>query len=115
MKINQFRIGNYLHDAKDRLCKVQCLELNEELYAPAISGGLTTLPNKPIPLTEEILFKSNIFKGNGYPHRFLNGFLKLRNGVFFFKYYGIEIELPFVHDLQNLHYVIKGKELEINL
>ena len=68
---------------------------------------------EPIPLTEEWLPKFGIIKKNGYPYKFNKGYLKLRNGIFFFKYYEIEIELPFVHDLQNLNFALTNEELKI--
>ena len=69
---------------------------------------------KPIPLTEEWLLTFGITKKNGYPYKFNNGYLKIRNGVFFFNYYDIEIELPYVHTLQNLYYALTNTELTCN-
>lgn len=67
---------------------------------------------EPIKLTDEWLDRFKLDKGNGYPYRFLNGYLKMRNGVYFFKYYDIEVELPYVHDLQNLYRSITGNEFD---
>lgn len=50
----ELRIGNYLYDIRDRLCKVN--EINEVGYgASAIVGAITSLPNLPITLTEDII------------------------------------------------------------
>lgn len=53
-KIEELSIGNMMLDAKDRICRVEEL-YKYEFKAPAIVGGLTSLPNKPMPLTKEIL------------------------------------------------------------
>lgn len=63
------------------------------------------------PLTHDEIDKLGISKKNGYPYTFLDGYLKMRNGVFFYKYYKLEVELPFVHDLENLHKTLTGKEI----
>lgn len=68
---------------------------------------------EPISLNEEWILKSKIEKQNGYPYKFLNGYLKIRNGVYFFKYYDIEVELPFFHNLQNLYFALTGAELTV--
>lgn len=67
--------------------------------------------SKPIPLTPEILGKCDLGKQNEYPYRFHYGYLKMRNGTFFYKYFDIEIELPYLHKLQNLYYALTGEEL----
>lgn len=65
----------------------------------------------PIPLTEEWLIKLGFGKQNGYPFEMLNGYIKIRNGIYFFKYYQLEIELNYVHQLQNLYFALTSKEL----
>lgn len=67
----------------------------------------------PIPLTEDWLVRFGLVKRNGYPHELMDGYIKIRNGVYFFKYYKLEVELPFVHTLQNFYFSTKGKELEL--
>jgi hypothetical protein len=66
---------------------------------------------QPISLTEEWLVKSGASKQNGYQYRFLYGFLIIRNGICFYKYYDLEIELNYVHQIQNLYFALTGKEL----
>ena len=113
---NELRIGNYLEyynptddvgwqttqaDWQDiRLCHEQNESFN--------------LENRPIPLTEEWLLKFGLSKENGYPYKFNKGYLKIRNGVFFFKYHDIEVDLPFVHQLQNLNFALTGVELHVS-
>jgi hypothetical protein len=57
MKASEYRLGNLLQDSEGRLCKVTKLSTEEhnEIRALAIDGAITSLPNKPIPLTEEWL------------------------------------------------------------
>ncbi len=62
IKANELRIGNYLYDREGRLCKVGLITTDRDSHprgfeAPAIKGGMTALPNKPILLTEEWLLK----------------------------------------------------------
>lgn len=57
-KIEELSIGNIMLDRLNRICKVEEI-LKYEFKAPAIQGGITSLPNKPMPLTKEIL-KDNL-------------------------------------------------------
>ena len=64
IKAIELKIGNYLFDREDRLCKVESIDVafidsivGEPFKAPAIIGGLTALPHKPIELTETWLEK----------------------------------------------------------
>lgn len=65
-----------------------------------------------LPLTDEWIINFGLSKENGYPYKFHYGYLKMRNGSFFYYYFNIEIELQFVHQLQNLYFCLTGKELE---
>jgi len=108
IQANGLRIGNYYNHNGDykkvNVNVIEELEISDRLWI------------KPIELTEEILLKcENITKTNGYPYKMLNGFIKIRNGVFFFKYYDLEIELPYLHTLQNIYFALIGQELQINL
>jgi len=77
---------------------------------PIISYDIDKL--KYVPLTEEWLLRAGF---EVYPHKLLDGYIKIRNGVYFFKYHKLEIELEFVHQLQNLYWYLCGKELCIKL
>jgi len=102
MKANELRIGNWVrlreHDAFIQIEQYQLCE-----------SELINL--QPIPITEEWLVKSGASKQNGYQYRFLYGFLIIRNGICFYKYYDLEIELNYVHQLQNLYFALTGEEL----
>ena len=111
MKANELRIGNYLKDKENRLCKVEKLDITDkysdlcEIDAPAIIGGLTSLPVKPIPLTEEWHFKCNIelktVIGESWQRRII-------------KNIEVPLWIEYVHDLQNwYYYTFEKKELEL--
>lgn len=117
IKANQLRIGtklNYISAEGDVL--VSTIDDQDIKWCVDDNVGFN-LVHKPIELTEEILLKCDeIVKNNSfYPYKFLNGLIKIRNGIYFFKYYGIEIELPFLHQLQNLFFALTNEELQINL
>lgn len=103
MKVEDLRIGNILQDREGRICVVE--EINgaprfmggQTFKAPAKKGPITALPHSPIPLTEEWI---NKFQGTeGIPSSYDGGSIK---------------RPEFVHQLQNLYYVLTGKELNYN-
>lgn len=133
MDSRELRIGNYLFDNKERLCKVEEIsaELENDVYAepfraPAIKGCLTSLPHKPIPLTEEILLKCG-FKQYGEEENTFEIFdcvinldsteiwiaVPIKNLLVSTE---IKISAPeYLHQLQNLYFTLTNEELTINL
>jgi hypothetical protein len=119
MKANELRIGNYLFDREDRLCKVEAIDLafidsvvNEAFKAPAIIGGLTALPHKPIELTEEILLKCEIDEDiNLEFDKILGYYVVYLEDSFCLN----SVKLYHLHQLQNLYHALTNEELEINL
>lgn len=126
MKAEEFRIGNLLHDRENRLCRVEelsCREGEREVYAPAVNGPTTALPNKTIPLTEEWLLKfgfrerykshiSVVYEIEEAPE--INIRFKLFNETCNFRHYGTYIrKIKYVHQLQNLYFALTGEELQI--
>jgi len=107
--VTDLRVGNWVNDPIHNKCDI---ELNKDTFSAFILDWKDEL--QPIPLTEEWILNFGIGRQNGYPYKFLNGYLKIRNGIYFFKYYDLEVELPFVHLLQNLHYTLKRSELQIS-
>jgi hypothetical protein len=92
------------------------VEIQKECFY--VHDGKSSLKNtwfdiQSIPLTEEWLVKCGLTKNNGYPYKFLNGFIKIRNGVYFYKYYHLDIELKYVHQLQNLYFSLTQTELTV--
>ena len=120
MEATDLRIGNYLIDRQNRLCKVEAIKPDDyEEYeygfeAPAISGPITGLPHKPIPLTEEWLkerFHESSFVSNLYEVGTLS--IYFQDKIAWIDINGNCIELKYVHQLQNLYFALTGKELEI--
>jgi len=125
MNKKQFRIGNLLGDRENRLCRVT--ELNSEtdpdernVIAPAIKGGLTSLPVEPIPLSEEWLLKcgfealtkkSNGFKSDSYTYTGGVSLIVYFDGERLSTNFWIGNEKRYVHELQNFFYALTGEEL----
>lgn len=109
MKTNELRIGNLFSSYNGTVFEwdSSCFELCEK-------GIEVDEIGLPILLDEYWIIKFKLLKNNGYPYVFLNGFIKLRNGIYFYKYHNLDIELKYVHQIQNLHFALTGKELTIN-
>lgn len=116
MDAKELRLGNFLQDRKGRLCVVEIIDNNDEGFmASAVKWLVTSLPNSPIPLTEEWLFKFGFEKGN------LEYFIHENVRINFdlqFEFKGVNnlnfgTNLEYVHQLQNLYFALTGKELEV--
>lgn len=128
----ELRIGNYLHDAKGRLCRVEEI-MKTEFRAYAINGAITTLPNKPILLTEEILLKcgfekydENEYDDIMYQYEMFALFKSKSETKEDYVYpllmrygnpreYKHGIGILYLHQLQNLYFASRGEELKITL
>lgn len=123
MNSNNFRVGNLLEDRVGRLCRVETITLKEGFKAPAIKGGMTSLPNKPIPLTEEWMvnfgFTQNPKKSPSF-WQIESGSSSIsinpNNGVVWIynpmdEAYNPNTLICYVHELQNFCYSLMGKEL----
>jgi len=106
MKANELRIGNWI-DYKNTVCQYDA----SDFWEAENNTQFLELFVKPIPLTEEWLLKFGFKSVNGYPFKMLCGYIKIRNGIWFFKYYNLDIELKYVHQLQNLYFALIGEEL----
>ena len=121
IRANEIRLGNKLSYTEDgrSICTVFAVEGNEigveDLESPTWENESNLYP---IPLTTEVLSRCLLFGKNNkdYPYKLFKGSLRMRNGQYFWKYHMMVIELPYLHDLQNLYYILSNKrELEINL
>lgn len=106
MEASELRIGNYIqfrHPTMGWSEPTQC-----KLW---MIKDVELIPNsyKPIPITEKWLtdFGFNEYKKD----RFVNNIIICKEGDIF-KYK--DVELHFVHQLQNLYFALTGEELEFN-
>lgn len=119
MKANELRIGNYVKSL-NTVCTIDCIfrqqvevSNNYEEWTPDLEDI------KPIPLTEDWLLKFGFNKGEdivGYCF-----FIELENIEDFtihlqdgkLVYFYEDLELKYVHQLQNLYFALTGEELTI--
>lgn len=138
MKTNELRIGNYVK-IDNILCEI--VEIYEEaVYCYDKYGEDSHNINvvEPIELTEEVLLKigfekgdtSSIYQryylevcGNGQSSFFRYDFYyneQRRLGITFRNREGVENEfkkydIKYLHQLQNVYFILTGKELEVEL
>lgn len=122
MDTKDFRIGNLLFDREGKLCRVEELNgMENKIYAPAIVGGLTALPNIPIPITEEWLIRLGFYEE--YKSQFTIKYTHSKSQFGYewskatgwhFRYYGQYIDCKYLHQLQNLFFTLTGDELKLN-
>jgi hypothetical protein len=140
MKANELRIGNWVYDYDEELIIVSGISYG---YVYSSKLGETTLARiKPIPLTEEWLVKFGlVYDGSNFFYDYLNNdsineTLSLETtggiddlgtieiGIFSAKFdnWGVIEDtminctlkhIKYVHQLQNLFYILNGKDLEL--
>jgi hypothetical protein len=123
MKANELRIGNLvLDDTSENIMIVSRIESVD--YTEWNSGDQYNIcclqfgtretyydgNFKPIPLTEEWLLKFDFEITNNFQtkDRFQT---HIQDGIIWFEYGYIVIELKYVHQLQNLYFALIGEEL----
>jgi hypothetical protein len=108
MKPTDFRIGNLI-EYDGRVFEIDTIaEEFPTLNTAEFGIGVVSWENiKPIELTEEILFKC-VFALN-------HVFLYKHEGSFWHDTLNGSIEIKYLHQLQNLYYILTGKELEIKI
>ena len=113
MKAHELRIGNWVNNNEEDY------QITSATIAQLERGDSTAIP---IPLDEQWLGRFGLTKPYNdrygvkrtFPYKMLDGLIKQRNGVYFFKHGTLEVELPYVHTLQNLYYALKNEELTLN-
>jgi len=120
---NELRIGNYINDEQTTHIVVGVdnyyiksywlKDTNKEtLYETPINQI------KPIPLTEELLFKCGFAPNNG---KMILGEFKIEifmdgsGHVFDWNGFVITVKFKYLHQLQNIFFALTNKELKINL
>jgi len=115
LKLNELRIGNYIQDARNRPQKI-----TPSLMMAIIETTISLI--QPIPLTDEWLkkFGFEICREIGGWEAKMNGVFLWRGEDWNYWTYStvdvscneIDIVLKYVHQLQNLYFVLKENELE---
>ena len=112
MKSNELRVGNWINYLGDNM-KFNEIDLSN-LFNPSIDMYDTDL--EPIELTEEILLKCGFEKTivNTVIKAWLkfSFYLTIRDdGDFFYEWKGGNIQVKYLHQLQNLYFALTGTEL----
>lgn len=121
MKPTHLRIGNIINNPKGELievCGIKIIKTEEQyfekVYVDVCENYYHATALTPIPLTEDWLIKFGYIKSGNF--RFTGrGFIDLfshKNNVTC-SINDIEINLRYVHQLQNLFFALMGFELEI--
>jgi hypothetical protein len=123
MKANELRIGNLLLDRGDKLLRLDYWDFMKPAQRMFIEGSeVHSLTEdleycKPIPLTAEWLLKF------GFERRQIKDLISYNtnqlelyqyasnNNKIFFEHADGEVELKYVHQLQNLYFALTGEEL----
>lgn len=123
LKANELRIGNLLFEEYGGIYEVEgitgCGNVEMKKGAMTATGFYSISRLTPIPLTEEWLVKFGFVFGIKLhdfakgKHKFvefnvLNGNFS-ESGVF---YYSMKTQIKYVHQLQNLYFVLTGEELQ---
>jgi len=112
MKANELRVGNYIY-YDNQLMEVDHSEITDLYFQEDCPF------HKPIPLTEEWLDKFG-FKVNDcenyqteYKYQLNNPFIILDRKDGYFYIDATNLEIKYVHQIQNLYFALIGEELEI--
>ena len=122
IKANELRSGNLV---QGKSLSIPRLQIINDGVTRITAYGIHVIESeqytnyKPIPLTEEWLIKcgfkfQNILKKAYQRNLYLYkgfGIYEVKPKEFFYK----EIQIKYVHQLQNLYFALTGDELEINL
>lgn len=129
MDIRELRLGNMVHTPDTNqdvpVCALNtftnCLYVNNNIIAPIYANEV-----EPIVLTEELLLKCGFYQIYGSDPQEPNAMLLYYNSTGDFTIMSTEndrdtflydtgIIVTSVHQLQNLHFALTGKELEVTL
>ena len=125
VQLNEIRLGNWFHHnvsvwtsrnddgviSNHGEFAEDCFQWEESDWYGLSECTMFIETIEPIPLSEEWIKRSYVKKRNGYPYEFLNGYIVLCDGKYYFKYHDIFICVDYVHQLQNLFFVFRGEEL----
>lgn len=128
IEINELRIGNLFHDEDKTPCYFAGIWYRDDGWVIRDSAGNTYKPMQiyPLALTHEMLEKfgfsyvSMMFGGpDSVMQYYRNDWLIIERGgivvLFNDKEVQLNVECKYLHQLQNLHFALTGKELNIKL
>lgn len=131
MKANELRVGNIIevegkyitpsHLKENHFCWViKVTEKGQKIYNPYLP--YTDERVKPIPLTEELVFKAGFIHYDEDDNNntiYAKGcyYIKKKpfSNNFFFVINKIDIKIEYLHELQNLYFALTKEELNIKL
>lgn len=119
MEAKELRIGNLVYYENDKVTEeISTTNLIFIEYWNLNKGKNKTEPEnryKPIPLTEEWLFKFGFELNNkGWSKDNIDYFIEYNDNIFdvvAYSFYYIIAQIKYVHQLQNLYFALTGKEL----
>lgn len=114
---NELRLGNWIsYNGKYYEVDEIWFDLDEGAY---YTQDFNINFISPIPLTEELLLKCGFERNKTYKRYFYNGIsISKYEGEKYFVFDGWRfraIDIKYLHQLQNLYFILTGEELTINL
>lgn len=120
MNANELRLGNYVHGPLCELCIVKQLGIDNNpnfIEVEIIDGGVGCNGTRPIPLTEEWLLRFGfVNRARDKKEWVAPNFRVCKTTDNYFVWPDFDlyyIELPYVHQLQNLYFALTRQELTI--
>jgi hypothetical protein len=133
VSVTELRIGNWIMDRGNKAWQIDCWEHSTKVAAKEPIIGICDFTKKPIhghPLTEEVDFLKPIplteewLLKFGFKRCETFSFIDIKSGLelmnisnkYFRGYYrttAIQVDIIYVHQLQNLYYAFTGSELQI--
>lgn len=112
MKV-ELRIGNYVKCVDGNTI---CIDKDDMIYILS-----NTFDVEPIPLSEEVLLKCGFEEDETHVSEDHPWAIWVKNDVvislpyFEFSFESTDVEIKYLHQLQNLYYALTGEELEVSL
>lgn len=118
MKPTDFRIGNLI-EYDGRIFEIDTIATEfPTLNTTEFGIGVVSWKSiKPIPLTEELLLKCGFEISKYFKKTFFSNciYVYKQDSFFWYDTLNDSIEIKFLHQLQNLYFILTGKELEIKI
>ena len=118
MKTKELRLGNlvttdYMTGSAFEVTAIHTGRIYFQSIAENFQSDTIPIYIKPIPLTEEWLLKFGFFKKARCYFLYKDLKITVCDGKFYFFTFHFNVELKYVHQLQNLYFALTGEELTI--